>query len=368
MDWNAQQSTAGGLPNPVTAPGANPVAPTTTTPTATPAPVSTTGPLTQVATNPTVTAPSPTATPTSTSTAQGPTPTWYDDLSQQFGNTISGLMNRAVDQTNNWYDQPLVAAITPEMQAATGALTQATQMAQGVGAAGQPMFDRAGNLIDQGVSQVGAASTYDPEQVKLRMNPYLTDVDNAITSNVNRNLTESIIPGINSTFTGAGQFGSTRNSDFMSRGVRDTQAELAKQLAASHYGAEKDAMADYLGWGRLGVDAGNSMITGSNTFGNIGSSQASAAAQAAQAAVQAAQAQANQAAKYQDIEQSKYDKSYQDWMNQYQTPINAIKDLGGVIGNTTKLYERPASAAQSTTSGLDSLAAIIAAGVAEGKK
>jgi hypothetical protein len=59
-------------------------------------------------------------------------------------------------------------------------------------------------------------------------------------------LTENILPGVNSTFTGAGQFGSTRNAEFGNRAIRDTQQAIADANAKGMVGAYGQASGDYM--------------------------------------------------------------------------------------------------------------------------
>ena len=76
-----------------------------------------------------------------------------------------------------------------------------------------------------------------PDVISNYMNPYMRDVIDQIASAGGRNLTENIIPNINSTFVGGGAFGGSRNNEFMSRAVRDTaNSILANQTNALQSG------------------------------------------------------------------------------------------------------------------------------------
>ena len=86
-------------------------------------------------------------------------------------------------------------------------------------------------------AQAGAnGSEFSADKMKQYMNPYLTGVNNEIARLANQNLTENVLPGVNSTFTGAGQFGSSRNADFTNRAIRDNQATIT--------GAQSKVLAD----------------------------------------------------------------------------------------------------------------------------
>jgi len=58
------------------------------------------------------------------------------------------------------------------------------------------------------------------------MSPYTDQVVNKIASLGQRNLNENLLPGVNDTFTGNGQFGSGRNADFTARAVRDSNESI----------------------------------------------------------------------------------------------------------------------------------------------
>jgi hypothetical protein len=78
------------------------------------------------------------------------------------------------------------------------------------------------------------------------MSPYTSNVVDEIARLGNRNLTENIVPDIQSQFIGGGQFGSSRNADILARGVRDAQTNIS--------GLQSQALQS--GWG-----------TGANIFG-----------------------------------------------------------------------------------------------------
>ena len=86
----------------------------------------------------------------------------------------------------------------------------------------QPSFNTAQNLYGQ------AAQTM-PQGIQNYMNPYQDAVVDRIGELGTRNLTEQLLPQVNSTFTGAGQFGSTRNADFTNRALRDVNENVLSQ-------------------------------------------------------------------------------------------------------------------------------------------
>lgn len=120
------------------------------------------------------------------------------------------------------------------------------------------------------------------------MNPYMDNVVNEQARLSNQNLFENVIPQVNSTFTGAGQFGSSRNADFMNRAIRDQQYNLAGQQGQSLFNAQQAAGTQYKDWTQMGTQAGQQDFTNwmqqanyplsalsqvGQTFGNMRTSQ-----------------------------------------------------------------------------------------------
>lgn len=120
-------------------------------------------------------------------------------------------------------------------QAPTGAATygQDTQRIAGF----DPMQTQANQNIvaNQGNYQpyLNYASQTLPQAVGNYMNPYTENVVDRIAQLGQRNLSENLLPQVNSTFTGAGQFGSSRNADFTSRALRDANESILGQQASA---------------------------------------------------------------------------------------------------------------------------------------
>lgn len=75
------------------------------------------------------------------------------------------------------------------------------------------------------------------------LNPYMDAAVGNQAQLMSRNLTENILPNVNQTFTGAGQFGSTRHGDFTSRAIRDTQEGISRTAADMLAQGYKDSAA-----------------------------------------------------------------------------------------------------------------------------
>ena len=155
----------------------------------------------------------------------------------------------------------------PYINGANAAQGQALQTAQGIPSSTQPYFQGAGNAqqmamqtaqANQGNYQpyLNAASQSLPGSVGNYMSPYTDSVVNRIAQLGQRNLTENLLPQVNSTFTGAGQFGSTRNADFTNRALRDSnESILGQQTSALQSGytqAQNTALTDLQRQAQLG--------------------------------------------------------------------------------------------------------------------
>jgi hypothetical protein len=161
------------------------------------------------------------------------TPLWYDELAQQFGSQISGALDAAGSLGQNWYNQPLSAGTTNlQSNALTAAGTAggawSPYSAAGWNTMGQaaPQYQQAAAGLSQVAQGFGGAGAYNPATMQQHLSPYIGGVVDEIGRRGQQNLTENLLPQVNQTFTGAGQFGGTRNADFTNRALRDTQREV----------------------------------------------------------------------------------------------------------------------------------------------
>jgi len=100
-----------------------------------------------------------------------------------------------------------------------------------------------------------------PQAQSAYMNPYTDSVVSRIAQLGQRNLTENLLPQVNSTFTGAGQFGSTRSADFTNKALRDANESILGQQANSlqqgYTQAQNAAIADLQRYAGLGQQVQN---------------------------------------------------------------------------------------------------------------
>lgn len=143
----------------------------------------------------------PASTTSTISTSGAEQPAWL----QEYTRSLMGSAVGAASQPYAEYQQPRIAGQDPLSQ-------QATTMAQGNVGSWQPGVQFAGQTA--------------PSQVSNYMNPYTSNVVDRIAQLGQRNLSENLLPQVNSTFTGAGQFGSTRNANFTNRALRDANESI----------------------------------------------------------------------------------------------------------------------------------------------
>lgn len=133
-----------------------------------------------------------------------------------------------------------------------------------------PYLSQGSGALSQAGGYLAGSANYDPAQMQRHLSPYLGGVNDEIARRGNQNLNENVLPAVNSTFTGAGQFGSTRNADFSNRALRENQREiLGAQSTALNQGYNQ-AGQDYLGWARQGQNAGQGFGALAQNAGGLG--------------------------------------------------------------------------------------------------
>ena len=123
-----------------------------------------------------------------------------------------------------------------------------------------PLQQQAQTMVQGNVGNyqpyLNTASQTVPQAVGSYMSPYTDSVVNRIAQLGQRNLTENLLPQVNSTFTGAGQFGSTRNAEFTNRALRDANESIlgqqAQALQTGYQNASQMALSDLQRQAQLG--------------------------------------------------------------------------------------------------------------------
>lgn len=236
--------------------------------------------------------------------------------------------------------------------------------------------------VDKSKMETSTGAWINPGVASSYMSPYTTGVIDRIAQLGQRNLQENLLPGINSTFTGAGQFGSTRNANFNNRALRDTQeailGEQAKALeqgystagnlfssdAARALQSQQGTASNLLGLGNLGLSANTAANQAQLQAGQINSEAATRMASVGvQSQANALNAEQNRVRNYldlasgmagnignainlqnslggqqQNLNQQNLDLAYKDYMNQQNYPMSNLQNvlaLANPIANAT---------------------------------
>ena len=202
----------------------------------------------------------PDGTQTGSSAVSNDLPEWYKTYTQNLASSATALAN-----ANNAAPLPAgsVAGFNPTQKAAFDAVTAnqgawqpgmqtATDLSGQIAPTAAKFIDYAqgavagpamttGDAIQpwaQGAQDAasGSAATWDQNYQKY-MNPYTSEVVDNIARLGKRNWEDTIMPGVNSSMIGSGQFGSTRNADILTRaGLSANQDILGQQSNALQSG------------------------------------------------------------------------------------------------------------------------------------
>ena len=162
----------------------------------------------------------------------------------------------------------------------------------------EALSDRAINAANPYLERASQSSVSDIDQY---MNPYQTNVLDAIAQQGERNLTENLLPSVSDSFIKAGQFGSRNMGEFGSRALRDTQESILKQqapvLQQGYAEAMRASAADKARQGSLAGTAGSvagadlsRVLQGGSQYADLGQTRGQLLNQDANRMVQGAQA------------------------------------------------------------------------------
>lgn len=218
-------------------------------------------------------------------------PEWY----QEYIKAIIGKGAEISKQPYTPYGGPRVAGFTPDQTSAFDATRANTGTYSPYGVGSFDMLTEGGGDFDS-----AAFNSY--------LSPYTEGVVNRISDLGARNLSEKLLPTVNKTFTGAGQFGSSRHADFTNRAVRDTNESVLAQQAASLESANTNAMQAYSDAMARKIGAGRELVTSGEAAQGAGLRDA--AALEAIGGTQQQQGQKGMDLAYEDfVAQRDYDKN-----------------------------------------------------------
>jgi hypothetical protein len=269
------------------------------------------------------------ATTTQTSTSQLP------DFLQARLNDVLSRGNTISQQPYQTYGGPRIAGFTQPQQ-------QSFNLAQNSVGSYQPYLSTASSLYGT------TGQLFNNNDFQQFMNPYTSNVVDQIATLGSRNLLENILPGINDTFTGAGQFGSRRNADFTNNAIRDTQEAVTNAQGQALYNSNNAAMQNYeQALGRLGNTA-----TGLQGLANQQQQQQGTDITRLNTVGQ----------QQQDLTQQNYNLAYQDFLNQQNQPKENLNWLSGLISGQPYSTSTTASTTSPSPSSANSLISLLGLG------
>lgn len=172
----------------------------------------------------------------------------------------------------------------------------------------------AGTVVSPELVQSNLAyglSAFDPNEVNRYMSPYTEGVVNEIGRLGNKNLFENVIPGVNTTFSGAGQFGSTRNGSFLNTAIQNNNYNILGKQSEALNSAYNSALKTYTDWHQNSMknagDMTNLQLVGANALNTIGEQNRQ-------------QDQASMDLAYQDFsDQRDWEKNQINWLSDLST-------------------------------------------------
>jgi hypothetical protein len=212
------------------------------------------------------------------------------DFQMQALRTVAGQGAAIAGAPYQGYAGPRIANLTPDQ-------LNAQQMSRDIASGVMPNTGALANAVQYGLSG------FDPEQINKYMSPYTKNVVDEMRRVSNRNLMQSTLPGVNTTFAGAGQFGSTRNADFTNQAIQNENYNLLGQQAKALESGYNSALDEYRTWHQ--------------------NSLANAAAGASLGATAANNLNAAGLQNQQDVQRS-YDLAYGDFKNQRDYPMQQL--------------------------------------------
>lgn len=279
--------------------------------------------------------PPPAVTTTSSSTTS--LPQWWQDYAQG----ILSKANQLAATPYTPYPGPRQAPFSAD-QAQSFDLTK-----QNVGSY-KPYYQAGQGALQQ------AATPFNQSTFNQFLSPYIGGVVDRIAQLGGRNLAENLLPAVNETFIGSGQFGGSRNAEFTRRALRDTNESILGQQAYALQGAQDAAMQGY--------------NTAMNRTGQAGQALGTLGTAAQQAGIMDAAALNAAGQQQQQQTQGSLDLAYQDFLNQQNWPFNMLNFMKGSLSginaptSTTSVGQAPLAGSQYGSSPLATLGGALSLG------
>lgn len=165
-------------------------------------------------------------------------PDWY----QEYQRAMAGKATEVAGQGYQAYPGEQVAGFNGDQQNAfqqvrdnqgswQPGMGAALGSASGIADAAGTGTAQAGQYAQGAVNATAGPAASWTNNWQQYMSPYTQSVVDEIGRQGNLNLQQNVLPGINSTFTGSGQFGSGRNAAILGQGVAQAQGNISGQQA-----------------------------------------------------------------------------------------------------------------------------------------
>jgi hypothetical protein len=247
----------------------------------------------------------------STTTTQTNMPDWYQEY-------LRGMMGKA----NAIAAEPFQAYTGARVAPATADQTQSYDITRANIGAADPSLA----LGTQYATTAGAG--FNQGEFDKYMNPYTEGVVDQIATLGARNLSEKLLPQVNDTFIGAGQFGGTRNAEFTNRAVRDSQEAILAQQGQALMDSQNKSMTAYQ------TGQGQTLAAGQQ-LGQLGQLEQQTGLKDAAALQAIGQEQ-------QALGQKSADTAYSDFVEQRNYP----RDTAAFMNQIVRGFNPPTSTAQ----------------------
>jgi len=147
-------------------------------------------------------------------------PEWWQDAAQGLIAQSSAIAG----QPYNPYPGPTVAPLDPLQNQAYNESTGYTSQVNSA------LSDANNNI---GAATQNGLNGLNQNSLNSYMNPYTSDVTNSIAQLGEQNLVNNLLPAVNSTFTGSGQFGSSQNANFTQQALLNEEQNVSQQQSAA---------------------------------------------------------------------------------------------------------------------------------------
>ncbi len=293
--------------------------------------------------------------------------TTYGESSTNVPSWLSDYTKGLIARSNTIAAEPYQAYQGPRVAGFTEDQTKAQKAVRDQFGNWVPQVDAAqatvGGALQQATPYLTQAGQSFPGQAQSYMDPYIGNVIDRAKLEANRNLTENIMPGLDSKFIRGGQYGSSAHEREAYRGARDITEGVNSQALAALSGAYNQAGQNF------NQDASRQLQVGS-TLGSLaldqGKTQAGLALQ--RQGMQAADIGALDAVGTQQQQQNQrnLDTAYGDFQAQRDYPRSQAEWLNSIIrgtnvGQTTNTTQTGPMGDSYQPSGLAQIGSLISA-------